>query len=158
MELRHLRYFVLVAEELHFTRAAERAGIAQPPLSQQIRTLEGELGVPLFTRSRRHVALTDAGRALLPRARQVLREADRARDAALAGAAGATGIVRAGFTGSLAFGLLPALISRSRVVYPELRLDVQELTSEQQRSRLREQALDLGLPTDQRGRVVELLG
>lgn len=143
MELRHLRYFVLVAEELHFGRAAQRAGIAQPPLSQQIRALEAELGVALFFRTRRHVELTDAGRALLPRARQLLRDAERATQAARDGAAGLTGTLRIGFPGSLAFGFAGDFVRRHRERSPDVSLELRELTSEQQRAALHRDELDI---------------
>src|SRR3954454_22738586 len=81
MEVRHLRYFVAVAEELHFRRAAERLHIAQPAVSEQVRKLEAELGVRLFDRTQRNVALTDAGAALLTEAYRVLRHAEAARGA-----------------------------------------------------------------------------
>jgi DNA-binding transcriptional LysR family regulator len=145
MELRHLRYFVLVAEELHFGRAARRAGIAQPPLSQQIRALESELGVQLFDRNRRRVELTDAGRALVPEARETLRRAERAAQVARDGARGAYGRLAIGFVGSVAFGFLPEFISQYRKHYPGVRLDLWEMTSEQQRSALHEGTIDLGL-------------
>src|SRR6202008_2733627 len=92
MELRLLRYFVAVAEELHFARAAERMRIAAPSLSQQIKSLEASLGTPLFVRDRRHVELTAAGRMLLPDAREILDLAARAQRRAKA-----TGVVRVGY-------------------------------------------------------------
>src|SRR4051812_38048995 len=91
MELRHLRYFVAVAEELHFRRAAERLYVAQAAVSEQIRKLEAELGVRLFERTHRSVALTDAGAAMLDEARGVLRQAEHARAAAVAAGRGKGG-------------------------------------------------------------------
>src|SRR5215472_7495351 len=98
MELRHLRYFIAVAEEGHVTRAAERLGIQQPPLSQQIRALEAELDVQLFRRKPRGVELTQAGEALLAEALAILNQVDRAVTAARRTARGDAGRVGLGFT------------------------------------------------------------
>src|ERR1700690_2353913 len=110
MELRHLRYFVAVAEELHFGRAAARLRIAQPPLSQQIRSLEQELGVALFTRTTRRVELTPAGRALLPEARQALEQAARAALTAQRASRGEIGRLAIGFVPSADLDLLPRVL------------------------------------------------
>src|SRR5215218_302924 len=97
MELRHLRYFVAVAEELHFRRAAERLHVAQPAVSEQVRKLEAELGVRLLNRNHRGVALTDAGAAMLDEARRVLVQADVAQRAARAANERAIGRLRIGY-------------------------------------------------------------
>ncbi len=107
LDLRQLRYFVAVAEELHFGRAAARLGIAQPPLSQQVRRLEARLGVRLLDRDRRHVALTDAGRALLGEGRRLLAEADRVEDLTRRAGRGEAGPLTLGFVGSAAYEVVP---------------------------------------------------
>ena len=109
MDIRHLRYFIAVAEEEHFTRAAERLHMAQPPLSQAIRQLESELGVQLLRRSTRHVALTAAGQAYLERARGILEELSSASDHARQVAAGTVGHLVLGCVGSATYSLLPQL-------------------------------------------------
>ncbi|MBO2463240.1 LysR substrate-binding domain-containing protein [Actinomadura violacea] len=109
MDLRQLRYFVAVAEELHFGRAADRLNMAQPPLSQAIRRLEADLGVELLHRSTRRVDLTDAGRGYLARARRILDEVDDAAHEARRIAAGAVGHLTIGCVGSATYSLLPAL-------------------------------------------------
>ncbi|MGI8334789.1 LysR substrate-binding domain-containing protein [Actinomadura scrupuli] len=109
MDLRHLRYFVAVAEELHFGRAAERLNMAQPPLSQAIRQLETDLGVELLHRTTRRVDLTDAGRSYLARARKILSEVAEAAHEARRVAAGAVGHLAIGCVGSATYSLLPAL-------------------------------------------------
>lgn len=109
MELRHLRYFIAVAEEQHFTRAAERLHMAQPPLSQAIRQLESELGIELFHRSTRHVTLTTAGQAYLERARELLEELADASEHARRVAAGVVGRLVIGCVGSATYSLLPQL-------------------------------------------------
>jgi DNA-binding transcriptional LysR family regulator len=117
MELRHLRYFLAVAEERHFGRAAARLHMAQPPLSQQIRQLEDELGVRLLDRNTRRVELTDAGAAYLERVRAVLAEVDQAGEEARRVAAGLQGRLVVGCVGSATYSLLPAL---ARTVREEL--------------------------------------
>ncbi|MBB6092178.1 DNA-binding transcriptional LysR family regulator [Povalibacter uvarum] len=127
MELRHLRYFITVAEEGHITRAAERLGMQQPPLSQQIRALERELDVQLFRRKPRGVELTDAGTAFLERARSILEEVDRAFATARRTARGEQGRVVVGFTGSAPFHpFVPRVIRAFREMYPLVSLVLEE--------------------------------
>ena len=114
MELRHLRYFVAVAEERHFGRAAERLHIAQPPLSQQIRRFEAELGEPLLYRTTRSVELAPAGEVLLERGREILAAVDSAVEDARRAARGEYGRLAIGFTGSSTYAMLPALAAALR--------------------------------------------
>jgi DNA-binding transcriptional LysR family regulator len=124
MELRQLRSFVAVAEELHFRRAAERLHLAQPSVSQQIRTLEAELGVPLFERNRRGATLTPAGVALLPEARDLLSRAEHAAASARATAIGGRGRLRMSLTRSLTGGIAGAIVTAYRAEYPDVELDL----------------------------------
>ncbi|OZI71108.1 LysR family transcriptional regulator [Bordetella genomosp. 12] len=130
MELRHLRYFVAVAEALHFTRAAKRLGIGQPPLSLQIQQLEREIGTPLLLRLPRGVELTEAGARLLDDARSILAAADRAVDTARRLGRGERGSVSVGFTASAVFHpYLPRAIRAYRDRYPGVHLSLSESTS-----------------------------
>ncbi len=145
MELRHLRYFVAVAEECHFGRAAHRLHIAQPPLSQQIRQLEAELGVQLLIRSTRRVELTPAGARYLDRARSILAGVDAAGEEATLVADGRIGRVAIGFTGSATYELLPSLSRRLREQWPGLELDLRgELLTPSQVTGLLDGTLDVG--------------
>ncbi|MCG7325593.1 MULTISPECIES: LysR family transcriptional regulator [Achromobacter] len=127
MELRHLRYFTAVAEELHFTRAAARLGIGQPPLSQQIQQLEREIGTPLFLRLPRGIALTEAGAQFLEDARAILASADRAIDMARRLGRGERGAITVGFTASAVFHpYLPRAIRAYRDRYPDVRITLTE--------------------------------
>lgn len=127
MELRHLRYFVAVAEEGHMTRAAERLGIQQPPLSQQIRALEDELGVQLFRRKPRGVELTDAGTAFLEHARLILAQVERASATTRRTARGEQGRVAVGFTSSAPFHpFVPRVIRTYRELSPHVSLVLEE--------------------------------
>jgi DNA-binding transcriptional LysR family regulator len=143
MELRHLRSFVAVAEELHFGRAAERLHIAQSPLSQQIQRLERQIGATLFERNRRKVDLTEAGHAMLRHAREALAQADLAETAARAAAAGRTGTLRVGFLGSAALALLPRIVPPWRVEAPDVRLELVEGPSGEHIGAVLEQRLDV---------------
>ncbi len=130
MELRHLRYFTTVAEELHFTRAAERLGLGQPPLSQQIRQLEQEIGSPLFHRRSRGVELTDVGEALLKDAREILDHMERAKATAQRVARGEEGMVRIGFTVSTSYHpLIPSVIRDYRAQYPHVVTSLEVMNS-----------------------------
>lgn len=127
MELRHLRYFVAVAEERHITRAAQRLGLQQPPLSQQIRALESELGAALFKRSARGVELTAAGQTLLGDAHAILASVERAAARTLDAARGQMGRLSVGFTTSAVMHpLVPAVIMAFRKRYPQVALDLAE--------------------------------
>ena len=146
MELRHLRYFVAVAEELNFTRAAERLHIGQPPLSMQIKALEEELGARLFERTRRKVSLTDAGRGLLTRAREILAAAAQAADEARRAGRGEWGLLRIGFTSSLPYtSTLPDVLYRYRSRYPDVELQITEMFTTDQLSAIASRTLDVGL-------------
>lgn len=143
MELRHLRYFIAVAEEGHITRAAERLGMQQPPLSQQIRALERELDVQLFRRKPRGVELTDAGTAFLERARSILDEVDRAFATARRTARGEQGRVVVGFTGSAPFHpFVPRVIRAFREMYPLVSLVLEESGSSELVQGLHNEAID----------------
>lgn len=146
MELRHLRYFVAVAETLNFTRAAERLHIGQPPLSMQIRDLETEVGALLFARSRRKVELTEAGRRFLAHARAILAQAELAADEARRAARGEAGELRVGITSSLPYtAILPRVLGSFRRRHPEVRLQLQEMFTSEQFEALTRDRLDVGL-------------
>ncbi|GJD51540.1 Hca operon transcriptional activator HcaR [Methylobacterium crusticola] len=127
MELRHLRYFLAVAEELHFTRAAARLGIAQPPLSQQIQQLEREVGAPLFQRSARSVSLTEAGQRLARDAREILAMTETALVSARRAARGEIGSIRIGFTASASFNpFVTGTIRDYRAASPDVEVNLLE--------------------------------
>jgi DNA-binding transcriptional LysR family regulator len=161
MELRHLRYFVAVAEERHFGHAAERLHMAQPPLSQQIRRLEAELGVQLLDRTTRRVDLTPAGALLLDRARQILADVDDAVEDTKRAARGEVGRLSIGFTGSATYALLPKIAAALREALPDvdLRLHGEMLTPAQVEA-LVDCTIDLAFlrpPVRRRDLVVEVL-
>jgi len=145
MELRHLRYFLAVAEERHFGRAAERLHMAQPPLSQQIRQLEAEVGAQLLERTTRKVDLTPAGVLFMERARSILKAADAAATDAVRAASGELGRLSIGFTGSATYELLPAVAKVAREELPDVALELHgEMLTPAQVSGLLEGSLDVG--------------
>lgn len=145
IELRHYRYFVAVAEELHFGRAAERLHISQPPLSQQIQSMENQLGVDLFTRTKRHVKLTQAGQLLLPKARALLADADQAERTAVSAGQGETGMLKIGFTGSFPFmPIMPRILRSYADRYPLVALRLREMSTLDQIQDLRNDQIDIG--------------
>jgi DNA-binding transcriptional LysR family regulator len=144
VELRHLRYFVAVAEELHFRRAAERLHISQPPLSQQIRQLEDAVGVQLLARNRRGVQLTPAGQSFLEEAREILASVDDAAETARRVSRGEVGQLSVGFVGSAMYGVLPEILRSFREGHPDVELRLRELPSAPQLEGLRSGRIDVG--------------
>jgi DNA-binding transcriptional LysR family regulator len=161
MELRHLRYFVAVAEERHFGRAAARLHIAQPPLSQQIRRLEDELGATLLYRTTRSVELAPAGEVLLVRAREILAAVDGATEDTRRAARGEFGRLAVGFTGSATYALLPSVAAALRSALPGVMLDLRgEMLTPAQVEGLLDGTLDVGLlrpPVRERELAVEVV-
>lgn len=144
MELRHLRYFIAVAEEGHITRAAERLGMQQPPLSQQIRAIEQELDVQLFRRKARGVELTDAGSAFLEEARATLNQLDRVIETTRRAARGEQGRLCVGMTSTSSFHpLVPRAIRAFSEVCPKVLLTIEECLSNELLDRLRNHQMDV---------------
>ena len=145
LELRQLRYFVAVAEEKHFGRAAIRLHMTQPPLSQTIQALEEMLGTPLFARTKRSVALTPAGLALLPEAQRILQQAGALPDLARRAASGASGLLSLSFISTADYSILPPLLQQFRARYPQVQIDLREATTDVQLEDLMQGKIDAGL-------------
>ncbi|MDK8179644.1 LysR substrate-binding domain-containing protein [Paenibacillus sp. UMB4589-SE434] len=144
MDIRKLKYFIAVAEELHFNRAAERLNMTQPPLTQQIQALENELGVQLFERSRRHVQLTHAGVVFLEEARLILTQLERSIHATQLASQGITGHLNLAFVDSAAGGIMVDMLKVFRERYPQVQLSLREMTSTQQWQALQEGSIHVG--------------
>lgn len=145
MELRHLRHFVALAEEQHFGRAAERVFVVQQALSNSIKNLEDEVGVPLVLRTTRRVQLTPAGREFLVGARETLAQAAQTVERARRAARGEVGRLTVGFVSGLAFGGLPEIVRAFREQFPNVSVDLRELTAQEQEAALRGGMIDVGL-------------
>ncbi len=152
MQMRHLECFLAVAEELHFTRAAQRLHLSQPPLSRHIKELEQELGVTLFQRTRRNVALPDAGRAYQQRVHAILSELEQAREEARRIQRGELGTLTIGFVGALTYEFLPGLLRRYRARMPNVHLALRDMVPAEQIEALAAGRIDVGfagiLPDD----------
>jgi DNA-binding transcriptional LysR family regulator len=160
IKLHHLRYFVAVAEELHFGRAAARLHIAQPGLSQQIQEFERALGVRLLDRTRRRVELTAAGSTLLEEGRRALAHVDRAIEQARRTGRGEVGRLTLATIGSAAYNVLPQALREYRKRYPEVELVLREMSTPAQANALRSGEIDVGflrLPADTGGLVVQVV-
>jgi DNA-binding transcriptional LysR family regulator len=154
MDVRRIRYFVATAEELHFGRAAKRLGMSQPPLSIQIRAFEKELGVKLFDRDQRNVALTAAGAILLQEMRKILAALERAEHLTRRAARGQHGSLSVGFITPVEYSFLPTVVRQYRRKFPGIALQLREAMSDTQLEDLQSGALDVGLlmgPFDQPG-------
>ncbi|MDP9696451.1 UNVERIFIED_ORG: DNA-binding transcriptional LysR family regulator [Arthrobacter globiformis] len=146
MEIRQLNYFIAVAEERHFGRAAERLHMAQPPLSQQIRQLEEQLGVRLLNRTTRRVELTAAGQELLTRGRQIVNAVGTLRADVYQVGQGAAGVLRVGFSGSATYGVMPPIVRRAKQELPGLSLTLHgEMLTPAMEEGLRDGTLDAAL-------------
>ena len=148
IELRHLRYFLAVADTLHFGRAAKKLGMAQPPLSQQIRRLEEMLGAPLFARTTRGVSLTPAGAVLRERARSTMARLEDDLEQTRRIARGEEGRLRVGFSGSVMFTGLPAAIQRYRGAHPRVEVDLREMWTAEQLPALADGSIDVAFLRD----------
>lgn len=148
IEIRHLRYFIAVAEELHFGRAAKRLHLSQPPLSQQIRRLEELLGYPLFVRTSRAVRLTSAGEVFLERAQRTLRKMEEDIEAMRCVARGEAGTLAVGFIGSGMLTKIPAMLGQYRARFPRVNLQLREMYSSGVIRALKEGSLDVGFLRD----------
>lgn len=158
MELRHLKYFLAVAEELHFGRAAARINIAQPPLSKQIQQLEKELGIELFERTRRSVQLTEAGKVFQREAHKVFQSLEKGILKARLASRGEAGWLSVGFIGSSTYEVLPSILREFRRKYAEVELVLQEIQSSEQNQALRERRVHVSFarfPKMEKGLIFE---
>ncbi|MCL1960841.1 MAG: LysR family transcriptional regulator [Desulfovibrionaceae bacterium] len=144
MEFRHLRYFLALADELHFGRAAQRLAISQPPLSWNIQQLEQSMGARLFVRNSKSVRLTEAGRAFAPAARALLTQADEAARLARDVQRGVSGMVRVGFVSSMLYRGLPRLLRAHQQNHPGIRIRSFEMNSQSQIVALSHDQIDVG--------------
>ena len=129
LDLRRLRYFIALAEELHFGRAADRLQIAQPPLSRLVGRIEADVGAKLIDRSRSQIRLTQAGKVLLARAREIIRQVDEATAEVAQLGSGKSGVLRIGFVGSATHGFLPSLIKTFRARHPDVELTLSAMNN-----------------------------
>lgn len=145
LDLKSLKCFVVLAEELHFGRAADRLHISQPPLSLKVRTLEAELGLQLFQRSSRRVELTHSGQILLTSAQRILRDAEQLVKLAASLELGEAGTLSIGFNALLAYRLMPQLVSAFSERFPQVKVSLHEMVSSEQVAALLERQIDIGL-------------
>lgn len=145
MELRHLRYFLVLSEELHFGRAARKLNIAQPPLSRQIKNLEEELGVDLFKRTKRHVELTPYGKYLKQETLRLLQHVETVRNHLGLLKRGAVGQVKIGYVGSAMHSVLPRVLSEVKNHYPDVNTVMMEMDNEDQIDALKSGDIDIGV-------------
>ena len=144
VDLRQIRYFIAVAEELHFHNAARRIGVAQPALSRTIKTLEADLGTELFQRTNRKVILTPAGELMLREGQKILHLSERLVESLQASKSGKTGIIRLGYTENAINGALPSVLKKFQTKYPEIKLKLHHLGSANQFKSLDDETIDLG--------------